>query len=45
MDAQAEAEVFAVLSEIRNSRASVLISPRLSSIRVAQVIHVLEDGV
>jgi len=45
MDAQTEAEVSAVLAEIRRSRTSVLISHRLNAIRGAHVIHVLEDGV
>ena len=44
MDAQAEAEVGAVLADIRLRRTSVLISHRLSAIRGANVIHVLEDG-
>jgi ATP-binding cassette subfamily B protein len=44
MDAQAEAEVGAVLAEIRHGRTSLLISHRLSAIRDAHVIHVVEDG-
>ncbi len=44
MDARAEAEVFERLRRIASGRTLVLISHRLSTVRVADRIHVLERG-
>lgn len=44
MDAEAEEETNAVLAEVRRGRTSMLISHRLSTIRGADVVHVLADG-
>ena len=45
MDAEAEHEVNSLLGQIRHGRSSVLISHRLSAVRDADAIHVLEGGV
>jgi ABC-type transport system involved in Fe-S cluster assembly fused permease/ATPase subunit len=44
MRCHTSAEVGVVLVEIRRGRTSLLILYRLSAIRGAHVIHVLEDG-
>jgi ATP-binding cassette subfamily B protein len=44
MDARAEYEVFQSLRKMPNGRTAVLISHRFSTVRLADLIHVLERG-
>ena len=44
MDAMAEAEVFHHFRQLAEGRTAVLISHRLSTVRMADCIYVLEDG-
>lgn len=44
MDAKAEAEVFEKFRELLDGRTAILISHRLSTVRMADMIYVLNDG-
>ena len=44
LDPQAEYEVFVRFRELIRGRAAILISHRLSTVRMADRIYVLEDG-
>lgn len=44
MDAKAEAEVFEKFRELLDGRTAILISHRLSTVRMADMIYVLDDG-
>jgi ATP-binding cassette, subfamily B, bacterial len=44
LDAQAEYEVFRQFRRLARGRASIVISHRFSTVRMADCIYVLEDG-
>jgi len=44
MDAKAEYEIFQKFHRLAEGRAAILISHRLSTVRMADRIYVLEDG-